>query len=93
MQKIKINCEGCGLTHEVNRDKEAPKDSISMSCNWCPACEDKAEDYYEEWYNKGGDDGDNSDGGDPNQLMMFSIADSVLAENEKKHEPIILNDH
>lgn len=22
-----------------------------MGCNWCPCCEDRAEDYYEEWYN------------------------------------------
>jgi len=22
-----------------------------MGCNWGPCCEDRAEDYYDEWYN------------------------------------------
>lgn len=72
MQKIKINCD-CGLTHEVTRDKEAPKTAISMGCNWCPDCEDTAQDYYEEWYNFN-EGGDTDYGDDPKQLMMFSIA-------------------
>lgn len=74
-QKIKINCEGCGNQHEVNRDKESPKSAISMGCNWCPDCEDSAEDYYTEWYNKG-DSGETTPE-DPNQLMMFSVSDEI----------------
>jgi len=89
MQKIKINCD-CGLTHEVTRDKEAPKTAISMGCNWCPDCEDTAQDYYEEWYNFN-EGGDTDYGDDPKQLMMFSIADDILTNHEVKNEPVILN--
>ena len=89
MQKIKINCD-CGLTHEVTRDKEAPKTAISMGCNWCPDCEDTAQDYYEEWYNFN-EGGDTDYGDDPKQLMMFSIVDDILTNHEVKNEPVILN--
>lgn len=85
MATIKINCE-CGLSHEVSRDKEAPKNAISMGCNWCPSCEDTADDYYNEWYNYNDDDDDYGD--DPNQLMLFSITDDIL-ENHKIKEKII----
>lgn len=79
MSTIKINCDGCSMSHEVNRDTEAPKDAISMGCNWCPNCEDKATEYYEEWYNgKNDDDDDDRFGDDPNQLMLFSITDEIL---------------
>ena len=61
-----------------------------MGCNWCPKCEDTAEDYYEEWYNTS--DGDDDDkGDDPNQLMLFSIADDILNEPKKTEEPVVLN--
>ncbi|SNR34694.1 hypothetical protein [Lutibacter flavus] len=89
--KIKINCD-CGISHEVNRDNEAPKTAISMGCNWCPKCEDTANEYYREWYNYT-DDGDSNTnyGDDPKQLMMFSIADDILENHEPKKEPVILN--
>lgn len=45
---MKIHCD-CGKIHEVRKDKEAPKNAISMGCNYCPACE--AKDYYDEWHN------------------------------------------
>jgi len=79
METIKMNCD-CGKVHEVRKDKEAPKNAISMGCNWCPDCEDTAEDYYNEWYNL--NDGENENIVEPevpdNQLMLFSIADDVL---------------
>lgn len=77
MVKIKITCEGCSKTHEVNRDNEAPKDAVSMGCNWCPDCEDSAEDYYEEWYNTGGDSKESSPDIPDNQLMMPFIFDEI----------------
>ena len=81
MANIIIHCD-CGRQHEVTRDKEAPEAAISMGCNWCPACEDTAEDYYNEWYNFNGSGEAESD--DPNQLMMFSITDEILHKEPEK---------
>ena len=50
MSHIQIKCEGCKEVFNVDRDKDAPEDATSMECNWCPACADKADDYYCEWY-------------------------------------------
>ena len=52
MTKINITCETCSVTHSVNRTNEIPKDVPSRGCNWCPSCEEKAQDYYDEWYNR-----------------------------------------
>lgn len=91
MRTIKINCEGCLKTHEVSRDKEAPSNATSMTCNWCPDCESSADNYYEEWYNL--DDGDNSnyESNDPNQLMLLSITDEII-NSEKGNVSEILNE-
>lgn len=86
---IKINCDTCGTQHTVSRDSDAPEGATSMGCNWCPKCEDRAEDYYNEWYNFN-EGGDNDNGDDPNQLMMFSIADEVL-ENHVPNELKLIN--
>lgn len=51
MGTINLTCETCGRVHEVTRTSEIPDWVISMGCNWCPLCEDRAEDYWEEWYN------------------------------------------
>lgn len=82
---IKMNCD-CGKIHEVGRDSDAPQNAISMGCNWCPNCEDTAENYYQEWYNldEGESEGNNDDDGDPNQLIMFSIADEILNQEVKQ---------
>ena len=79
--KIKITCDGCMATYDVNRDADAPKSAISMGCNWCPKCEDKADDYYSEWYNY--NDGGGSDDNDPNQLMLFSVSDDIVVEQKE----------
>lgn len=86
MITIKMNCD-CGKVHDVPRDLDAPKNAISMGCNWCPSCEDTADDYYNEWYNNN-DEGDNYSIIEPdvpdNQLMLFSIADDILQNHEVK---------
>lgn len=51
MKTIKIICDKCNKTFEVERTSEIPDDVISLGCNWCPACEVTADDYYDEWYN------------------------------------------
>lgn len=80
MKTLKINCDGCGITHDVNRDSEAPETATSMGCNWCPNCEDSAEDYYNEWYNY--NESDDTETNDPNQLMLISITDDIKQKIE-----------
>lgn len=46
---IEIKCK-CGNALMVDKDSDAPKDAISMTCNYCPACEANSSDYYEEDY-------------------------------------------
>lgn len=67
MEKIKIQCETCGQVMTVNRTDEIPPETISLGCNWCPACEDDAEGPYEEWYN----DFDHDEEADENQTELF----------------------
>jgi len=50
MSTIVIECDGCGLKHGVDRTSEIPDDVTSLRCNWCPECEDSADDYYTESY-------------------------------------------
>lgn len=45
-----MTCQTCKNTYKVGADDEVPKGAIAMCCNWCPDCEDKADDYYQEWY-------------------------------------------
>ena len=81
MSTIQMKCEGhnCFKEHTVKRDNDAPENATSMGCNWCPSCEDEnAYGYWEEWYNF--DDEGEDYGDDPNQLMLFSIADEVFKE-------------
>jgi hypothetical protein len=51
MTNIIITCDGCKKSHSVYRTNEIPTQVVSLSCNWCPECEDDADDYYEEKYN------------------------------------------
>ena len=67
-RKIEIKCTGCGLTHTVRRDANAPPNAISMVCNWCSSCSHKADDYYEESYVLKEDEPEFVD---PNQLDLF----------------------
>ena len=71
------------MTHEVGRTSEIPNHVISMGCNWCPSCEDDADEYYEEWYN----DSDNNDT-EPtqpiNQLGLFTLWPNEKTFEEEK---------
>jgi len=91
MENIKINCD-CGIVHDVRKDNSAPKNAISMGCNWCPECEDTAaEDYYHEWYNLNDDNGSKEIEPDvpDNQLMLFSIVDDILQNHVVNNESTI----
>jgi len=77
MSRINITCQSCHTTHDVPRTSEIPDYVLSMGCNWCPRCEDTANDYYEEWYNE-------KEGDEPppppvpdNQLTMPFIFDEI----------------
>jgi hypothetical protein len=48
--KIDITCDACRQTFSVHRTNEIPPDVTKLFCNWCPGCEDKAQDYYDERY-------------------------------------------
>lgn len=66
MTKINITCDTCHKVHEVRRTDEIPPEVTELFCNWCPECEDEAEDYYDEKY------GYNPipDPTDPNQIAL-----------------------
>ena len=99
MNTIKMNCD-CGKVHELQRDSDAPKNAISMGCNWCPNCEDTADDYYNEWYNLNNNDDDSENKTilpfdvPDNQLMLFSIVDHILENHvvvKREHSEAIQN--
>jgi hypothetical protein len=50
MEKINITCDICKATLSVDRTNEIPPEVTELFCNWCPDCEDDADDYYEERY-------------------------------------------
>lgn len=50
MSKIKITCQTCYSTYESSLTSNAPINAEYMICNWCPECEDRATNYYEEYY-------------------------------------------
>lgn len=55
--KLKLTCLTCKRVYPFNSDDSIPKDAVNGECNWCPQCEDSAEDYYEEkWFNVYGDE-------------------------------------
>lgn len=85
MPSINITCDTCGMAHEVSRTHEIPDNVISIGCNWCPACEDKANDYYEEWYNYNEDGSNELPAPIPdNQLCLPFIFDELEIP---KYEP------
>lgn len=83
MKLININCDGCHAVTEVTRTNEIPDNVISLGCNWCPSCEDDANDYYDEWYNTGGGDGDEPDEPtNPFQKDLFPLYEVQLQEKK-----------
>jgi len=52
---VKLICQTCGKAYGFEAD-EVPDNAIQGTCNWCPCCEDQADDYYiETWYKSNGD--------------------------------------
>ncbi len=63
---IKIKCN-CGKIHEVRRSKEIGPETKSLSCNWCPDCDETATEEYIEIHHET----DNFNEPDPNQLKLL----------------------
>lgn len=93
MNKINLYCEGCNTTIEVNRTSEIPDWVISLRCNWCPSCEDSADEYWEEWYYPDREGGDLIEIPEPipdNQLCLPFIFDEIEV-NKPKKQPSLYN--
>lgn len=78
MQQISLYCECCMKTWTLDKTPELPARVFNMRCSWCPSCEDRAEDYYQEWW----DEKDNPEDGPvapvpDNQLCMPFIFDEI----------------
>jgi hypothetical protein len=80
MTNITLHCETCHTAHELPKTPEIPEHIFVLHCNWCPKCEDQAQDYYEEWW----DDNDDGNNGNPvpqpvpdNQLCIPFIFDEL----------------
>ena len=66
--RIKLLCECCGVVHELPRTDEIPPEVNSLACNFCCECEDKMNDYYNEWYI---DESELPIVENPNQIQLF----------------------
>ena len=75
-KRMNITCDTCHKTHSVRRTSEIPEHVISMGCNWCPECEDRAKEYYEEWYNES-ESGEQPEPVPDNQLVMPFIIEHI----------------
>ncbi len=91
MTQINITCETCNTIHKVERTKEIPSNVVAMKCNWCPLCEDMADDYYREWYSE-------FDSKEPtintpipsNQLVFPFIIDEITESSIPERAPDII---
>lgn len=47
---IEIHCRQCKEISITKRSPDIPAKADYIACNWCPACEDRAKDYWKEWF-------------------------------------------
>lgn len=66
--RIKLHCKCCGKVHDLPRTEEIPEEVGSLQCNFCIECEDKMDDYYNEWYIE---ESELPVIVDPNQITLF----------------------
>lgn len=69
MITILLKCDFCKREYDIDRDRDVPERATSISCNWCPKCEENAKEYYEEKYNF---DDPPDYGNNPNQIELFN---------------------
>lgn len=84
MKQITLNCESCQKVWHLDKTPEIPEHVFLMKCNWCPNCEDTAEDYYNEWWDEDDNDGSKEQiPVDPiNQLVMPFELDRITKQLE-----------
>lgn len=86
MERIQLTCQNCKTVHDLTKTEEIPKHVFFMKCNWCPNCEDEADEYYNEWWDKNDNDGTPPPPPVPdNQLTMPFIFEEIGIQ---KKEPI-----
>ncbi len=52
-REIEMRCRGCKKEYTVTRTLDIPENIDRLECNWCPDCEDQAqEDWTEYWIRK-----------------------------------------
>lgn len=80
MSQMKLICEGCNETYDLPKTSEIPAHIFVIRCNWCPKCENTAQDYWEQWW----DDDEDGNNGNPlpvpvpdNQLCLPFIFDEI----------------
>lgn len=81
MSKIQLTCQTCQHVYDLNKTPELPAHVFFMKCNWCPLCEDQADDYWQEWW----DEDENANNkpipvGD-NQLTMPFVLEEIGVPN------------
>ena len=78
MARIQLTCQSCNKVYDLEKTEEIPVNVFFMKCNWCPCCEDTADDYWEEWW-----DEDENSGSEPpapvpdNQLCLPFIFEEI----------------
>jgi hypothetical protein len=88
MTTINITCDTCQTVHEVRRTPEIPGWVIALASNWCPLCEHRAEDYWEQRYIPDQEGDDTLELPTPvpdNQLCMPFIFDELGIKKVKEH--------
>lgn len=71
MQQIRLYCEGCNTTYNLDKTSELPAHVFFIRSNFCPKCEDTAQDYYTEWW-------DDSEEGNNGQPLPMPVPDNQL---------------
>lgn len=84
MCRIKLTCQTCKHEYDIEKTPEIPANVFFMKCNWCPLCEDQAEDYYYEWWDE---DDNNPNKPQPipvgdNQLCLPFLINEIITEHE-----------
>jgi hypothetical protein len=66
--RINLLCNCCSKVHNLPRTDEIPPEVTALGCNFCIECEDKMNDYYNEWYIN---ESDLPPVENPNQIKLF----------------------
>jgi hypothetical protein len=85
MNLIHLTCQTCQKVYELEKTSEIPAHVFTMKCNWCPVCEDTADDYYEEWWDeKDNEKPENAPIPVPDNQLCFPFIMEELGINEVK---------